>query len=47
MRMHTIAANDMRALETEANRRGISKDQIVQVFQTVEGIFTMVYYEED
>ena len=47
MKMHTLAANDMRELETKANERGIQKEDIVQVFQSKEGLFIMTYYSKD
>ena len=47
MKMYTIAANDMRSLETEANRKGVTKEQIVNIFQAIDGTYTLVYYKED
>ena len=47
MKLYTIAANDMRALMTKANELGIVKDQIVEVLQTKDGIFQMIYQSED
>jgi len=47
MKLHTIAANDMRQLLAKANEMGIQQENIVNVFQTKEGLFELVYFAED
>lgn len=47
MRMRILSADDKRKLEDEVNKRGISKEQIINVFQEKDGTFTVTYFEED
>ncbi len=47
MRMRILSADDKRKLETEVNKRGIPKEQIISVFQEKDGTYTVTYYEED
>ena len=46
MRMITFAANQMRDIENEIRAKGITKDQIVNVFQANDGTFLLIYYGE-
>lgn len=47
MRMRILCVDDKRKLETEVNARGISKEQIISVFQENDGTYVVTYYEED
>lgn len=47
MRMRTLSADDKVKLEKEVNRRGITKEQIINVFQEKDGTYTVTYFEED
>ena len=46
MRMITFAANQMRDIETEINKQGIQKEQIVNIFQDNDGTYILTYYGE-
>ena len=46
MKMYTLAANDMREIQSKVNELGLSKDQIVNVLQTADGTYLLVYYGE-
>lgn len=46
MRMQTYAANQMRDIEKFVNENGIDKKNIVDIFQSKEGDFVLVYYAE-
>ena len=46
MRMQTYAANHMRDIEKFVNKNGIDKKNIVDIFQSKEGDFILVYYAE-
>ena len=45
--MFTQAANDMRGINDFVNAKGISKDQIVEIIQSNDGTYLLVYYAED
>lgn len=47
MKMFTQAANDMREINTFVNENGIEKDHIVNIFQSTDGTYLLVYYAED
>ena len=47
MRMFTHAANDMRAINDFVNEKGISQEQIVEVFQSNDGTYMLVYFAEE
>lgn len=46
MRMQTYAANQMREIEDFVNANGIEKKDIVDIFQSKDGDFELVYYAE-
>lgn len=46
MRMLTKAANDMREINNFVNEQHIKKEDIINIFQTMDGIFLLVYYAE-
>ena len=46
MRMQTYAANQMREIEDFVNEKGIDRKNIVDIFQSKEGDFILVYYAE-
>ena len=46
MSMRTFAANSMRDIEAEVNKLGLSQDRIVNIFQTADGTFLLIYYAE-
>lgn len=46
MKMYTQAFNDMRELNDFVNANDISKDRIVNVFQSKDGTYLLVYYAE-
>lgn len=46
MKMYTIAANDMREIQTKVNELGLKKDQIVSILQSADGTFLLIYYGE-
>ena len=46
MRMHSLSADDKGKLEEKINKRGISKEQIITVFQEKDGSYTVIYYAE-
>ena len=46
MRMYTFGANSLREIMEFANANGIAKENIVDVFQTKDGDFMMIYYGE-
>lgn len=46
MKMYTIAANDMRGIQDKVNELGLTKDQIVNILQSADGTFLLIYYGE-
>lgn len=46
MKMLTKAANDMREINDFVNENHIQKDDIVNIIQTIDGIFILNYYAE-
>ena len=46
MKMYTQAFNEMRELNTFVNKNDIDQDRIVQIFQSTDGLFYLVYYSE-
>ena len=46
MRMQTYAANQLRDIENFVNENKIDKKDIVDIFQSKEGDFELVYYAE-
>lgn len=46
MRMYTKAFNDMRELNTFVNKEGITQEQIINIFQSTDGMFYLNYYAE-
>ncbi len=46
MRMETYAANQLRDIEKFVNEHGIEKKDIVDIFQSKDGDFMIVYYAE-
>ena len=46
MRLYTIVMNDIREIEQFVNDRGISKDQIVDIFQNSYKEYVLIYYGE-
>ncbi len=47
MRMLTKAANDMRAINDFVNEMNIPQEHIVNIFQSKDGVFMLVYFEEE
>ena len=47
MRMLTEAANDMREINDFVNKNAIPREHIVNIFQSKDGTFMLVYYAED
>ena len=47
MRMLTHAANDMREITTFINENSIPKERIVNIFQSNDGTFMVIYFVED
>jgi len=47
MNMLVHSENKLRDLEKFANENGITKDRIVNVFQSNDGTFQIIYYNED
>lgn len=47
MRMRTKAANDMREINDFVNEKNIPKEHIVNIFQSSDGVYMLVYYSED
>lgn len=47
MKMFTQAANDMREINDFVNEKGISNDQIVEILQSKDGTYMLVYFDED
>ena len=47
MKMFTRAANDMREINDFVNAKGISKDQIVEIIQSKDGSYMLVYFAEE
>ena len=46
MKMYTLAANDMREIQAKVNELGLTKDQIVNILQSVDGTYMLIYYGE-
>ena len=46
MRMYTHSFNKKVEAENFVNSQGITKEQIVQVFQEADKTYTLVYYAE-
>lgn len=46
MRMYTRIFNSSREMDTFINEKKIKKENIVSVFQSQGGEFTIVYYDE-
>ena len=46
MRLYTIVKNDIREIEQFVNEHGISKDQIVDIFQNSYKEYVLIYYGE-
>lgn len=46
MRVYTQAFNDMRAATDFINEKGITKDRVLSLFQSDEGLYLLVYYAE-
>lgn len=47
MKMLTHAANDMREINNFVNRNGIPKENIVNIFQSKDGVYMLVYFAEE
>ena len=47
MRMFTEIKNTMREINDFVNAHAIPKEHIVNVFQSNDGTFTLVYYAEE
>lgn len=47
MKMFTKAANDMREINTFVNENRIPQENIVNIFQSKDGIYMLVYFTED
>lgn len=46
MKMYTFGANQMRDIEDFVNENGIPQENIVDIFQSKDGDFELVYYAE-
>lgn len=46
MKMYTMSFNKMREVEEFINSNGISKENIINVFQLADKTFTVVYYAD-
>lgn len=44
MRMYTIIKNKVREIEDYVNEKGIEKKDIVDIFQTIDGSYCLIYY---
>ena len=47
MRVYTRIFNKMREVEEFLNSAGIQKENIVNIFQSQDGSFVLVYYGEE
>lgn len=47
MRMYTKAANDLREINDFVNDMHIPKEHIVNIFQSNDGVYMLVYFEEE
>ena len=47
MKMLTHAANKMREIEEFINANNIPKEHIVNIFQSQDGTFMVIYFGED
>lgn len=47
MKMYTRAFNQMKEVNTFVNDEGITKDNIINIFQSNDGTFLLVYYAEE
>lgn len=47
MKMLTQAANDMREINDFVNRNNIEKEHIVNIFQSKDGTYMLVYFVEE
>ncbi len=46
-RMYTRAFNKMKELNDFVNEKGILRDDIVNIFQSNDGLFMIMYYENE
>lgn len=44
--MYTRAFNDMRELNTYVNDNNIKKENIVNIFQSTDGLYLLIYYAD-
>lgn len=47
MKMLTWSSNKLREINDFVNRNNIPKRNIVQIFQSTDGTYQLVYYDED
>jgi hypothetical protein len=47
MKMFTKAANNMREINDFVNQMNIPKEHIVNIFQSKDGLYTLVYFAEE
>ncbi len=47
MKMYTEAANSLRDINEFVNRNHIPKEHIVNIFESHDGTFMLVYFAED
>lgn len=47
MKMFTIVKNDLREINNFVNAHAIPQEHIVNIFQSNDGTFTLVYYAEE
>jgi hypothetical protein len=47
MKMLTRSFNQLRELNEYVNQRAIPKRNIVNIFQSTDGTFQLIYYDED
>lgn len=47
MKLKTKAFNKIRELNDFTNEQGIEKEDIINIFQSNDGLFILSYYEEE
>lgn len=47
MKMETFSCNSMREAKLKINELGITKENLIGIFQDRDGLFVVTYYTED
>ena len=47
MKMESWSANQLRDIDDYVNHNDIKKENIINVFQRIDGTFTVTYFTED